>query len=364
MHTACKFEPEIAGKAAKLFEDTANTSCFGEVDKRKLRDIGIQGEFAKRFSEPKVFEEAKNIIRYCEDNGIRIITRESEEYPEYLLHTIAAPRLLFAKGEKLDLNRKVTVSVVGCRRPTDQGLIIARNIGKELGKAGIVTVSGMAEGIDAEAHWGALEGGGKTIAVLAGSVDNVYPKSNEKLYREIIKNGTVISERPPKTITKRYFYQQRNRIIVGLSRGTVFVEGDENSGTSMSARLALENNRDIFAVPGNIMNWQSNLTNRLISEGAIVVNKTEVPAEYYRQQNPEMVKVVARKAEQTRKYDGLMSEDEKVISFLRDKGSSATIEELSEVLDIEISVLSGRLTIMAIKGIIRQGSGNRYILCE
>lgn len=361
LHTVCDFDPELSAKALPVIEKRGVKFSSSELELMMLREIGISGEFAKRFTEPEFFKKAIEIIEYCKENGIRIITRDSEEYPQYLLNIDTPPRILFAKGEELKLNDVMAVSVVGTRKPSDQGRVAARGIGKRLAQNGIVTVSGMAEGIDAEAHWGALEGGGKTVAVLAGSTDTIYPKCNTKLYHEIIKNGTVLSERPPGTVAKRYFYQQRNRIIVGLSRGTVFVEGRERSGTSMTARLALENNRDLFALPGSPLNWQSELPNRMISEGAIVVNKLELPAEYYKEQNPELFRELSITQDVPRANEEFLSDDEKILNFLNEKGGSVRLEEMSEALGIAVNVLTGRLTVLCIKGRIRQESGNRYI---
>jgi DNA processing protein len=364
LHTICKFEPDIAMKMAPWFEKDTNKFTSGDMDRRFIEDIGLSGEFAKRISKPEFFKEASDIIDYCKDNGIRIITMESDEYPERLKNINIPPRILFAKGAKLCIDDEVGLSVVGSRKATDHGKSFARILGRTAAENNITVISGMAEGIDGQAHFGALDGGGKTIAVLAGSVDKIYPSCHEKLYRQILKNGgTILSERPPHTPVKRYFYQQRNRIVTGLGLGTVIVEGKEDGGTAITARLALEDNRDIFAVPGNPMLWQSQLPNRLISEGAIVVNNPEVPVCYYRDIYPQLVS--KRKVEEAiYRPEKLITEDEKILNFLRDNGGIANIESIAEKLGLGIGVLSGRLTILCIKGKLRQESGNRYVLTE
>ncbi|MDO4744543.1 MAG: DNA-processing protein DprA [Clostridia bacterium] len=365
LHTICKFEPDVATKIAPLFEQKTQKFTSGDIDRRLLENIGVSGEFAKRISEPEFFKEASDIIDYCNDNGIRIITMESEEYPERLKNINLPPRILFAKGAKLCLDNEVGVSVVGCRKPTDHGKSFARLLGKSMAANNITVISGMAEGIDGQAHLGALDAGGKTIAVLAGSVDHVYPACHEKLYREILQNGgTVLSERPPGTPVQKYFYQQRNRIIIGLSQGTVIVEGKEASGTSITARLALEENNDIFAVPGSPMLWQSGLPNRLISEGAIVVNTSDVPVCYYRDIYPERVLKRESGNQPAGKPEKLITEDERILEFLKDNGGISNIEKIAESLGLSVGVLSGRLTILCIKGKLRQESGNRYVLTE
>lgn len=366
LHTISKFEPEISEKIAPMFENDRRSFSSSDMDERFLEDMGISGEFAKRVSQPEFFKEARDIIEYCSSNGIRIITRDSSEYPSSLHNIAVPPRLLFAKGSQLDLRGRVAVSVVGCRKPTEHGKSFARLLGKTLAENNIAVISGMAEGIDGQAHQGALDAGGYTVAVLAGSVDEVYPKCHERLYREILENGgTIISERPPRTVTKKYFYQQRNRIITGLSKGTVFVEGKEASGTSITARHTLDNNKDVFAVPGNPLLWQSELPNRLISEGAIIVNTPMVPVEYYKEQYKELIfsKQTCKKTEKQPEIK-LISDDSAILDFLRDNGGIANIEQIAQALNLSVNILSGRLTILCIKGKIRQESGNRYVLTD
>lgn len=364
LHTICDFDPSLASKVVPRFERRELGFSSPELDMLELRDAGVSEKIVDRIGEPEYFKKATGIIEYCRDNGIRIITQKSEEYPDLLRSTCVAPRVLFAKGRKLDLNGGVSVSVSGSRKPTNQGKVMARGIGRSLAENGIVTVSGMAEGIDAEAHWGAIECGGITIAVLAGGVDMIYPKSNQKLYREIIKHGTVVSERPPGTVGKSYFYQQRNRLVVGLGLGTVFVEGEIKSGTSMTARLALDNNRDIFAVPGNPMNPNAGLPNQLISEGAVVVNDINVPAEYYRAQNPELFRMIPQIPVFEEPEKAVLTDEDKIVKYLREKGDAVALDKISEALGIAVSTLSGKLTVLAIKGIVRQESGNRYIIAK
>ncbi len=365
LHTVSRFEPDIAQRLAPLFKAQGHSFTSSDKDAEFIRDLGLSGEFERRLSNPEFFHEARYIIEYCKDNGIRIITQESGEYPRCLMNISMPPRLLFAKGAKLNADNELSVSVVGCRKPTEHGKSFAHLLGKTMGENGITVISGMAEGIDGEAHKGAIASGGKTIAVLAGSVDLIYPKCHEKLYRNILDNGgTILSERPPKTPVHKYFYQQRNRIITGLSKGTVVVEGKEGSGTSITARLALENNRDVFAVPGNPMLWQSSLPNRLISEGAEIVLSPDIPVLYYKEQFSHMLHKNSAILNADTSVGGVLSEDEKILTFLRDNGGIANIEQIADSVGISPNILSGRLTILCIKSKLRQESGNRYVLTE
>lgn len=364
LQSVCNFEPEIVEKAAVLFDGPQNRFSSPELDEQRLSRNGVPKDISRKISDGKYLELAEDIEEYCKQNHIRVITQDSDEYPKLLCHINTPPRILFAKGEKLNLNDGVSVSVVGSRKPTPGGKSVARQLGKDLGQNGITVVSGMAEGIDGEAHKGALEAGGKTVAVLAGSVDAIYPKSNEKLYYEILKTGTVISERPPGAVVKPYFYQQRNRIVVGLSQGTVVVEGKEKSGTAITARLALENNRDVFAVPGSLLNWQSELPNILASDGAIIVDKISRVSEYYRETRPDLFENKKNESKKREKLSGLSAEDEKILNFVIECGGVSSSEEMLEKTGIAPNVLSSRLTILCIRGILGQESGNRYVLLK
>ena len=365
LHSVCDFEPECVNAVLSVFENAENAFGAKAIDHERIKKTGIPKRFVKESADKYHVIKAERILEYCNKKGIRIITMESEEYPDCLKHIDLPPRILFAIGKRLNFKDNIGVSVVGCRRATPQGKNDAEQIGYTLAQNGITVVSGMAEGIDTEAHNGALRAEGTTVAVLAGAVDSIYPRSNKGLYYKIIENGTVLSERPPGTRVKRYFYQQRNRIIVGLSMGTVIVEGKVKSGTAITARLAIDNNRDVFAVPGKPTPWQSSLPNSMISEGAIIVSTLDVPAEYYKSRYPEMVRMQEKSKKtqnESKMITGLTNDDKKILDTLRENGGIANTEMIAEKSGIPISRLSGRLTILSIKGIIRQESGSRFVL--
>jgi len=365
LHTICDFEPETVEKAVVLFENTGRRFSSNMADRFKLAKAGVSSKLADRIGEAEYFKQAQEILEYCNNNDIRIIKQDSEEYPAALKHINSPPRILFAKGKRIDLNNNLCVSVVGSRKPTPQGKAVAHGIGKSLAAEGVVVVSGMAEGIDAEAHRGALDAGGKTVAVLAGSVDTIYPKSNQKLYYDILECGMIISERPPGTVVKPYFYQQRNRIVVGLSQGTVVTEGELSSGTAITARIAAENNRDVFAVPGNPLNTMAELPNCLIGEGAIIVDKIERPLEYYKETKAEYFeKSFPSKQEEVKRFEGFSDDDRAILGFIAERGGVADAEEMAEELGFSPSVLGTKLTVLCIRGVLRQESGNRYVVIK
>lgn len=365
LHTMCDFEPETVEKAVVLFENQGKRLSSNMADRFKLKNAGVSPKIADRIGDVEYFKKAQDILDYCNNNDIRIIEQSSEEYPEALKHINSPPRILFAKGKRINLNSNLCVSVVGSRKPTPQGKAVAREIGKSLGAEGIVVVSGMAEGIDTEAHRGAIDAGGTTVAVLAGSVDTIYPKCNQRLYYEILECGTVISERPPGTVVKPYFYQQRNRIVVGMSQGIVVVEGEIQSGTAITARLAAENGRDVFAVPGNPMVKMAELPNSLICEGAMIVDKIHRPLEYYKETKTEYFeKFLPSKQEEVKRFEGFSEEDKAILNFIVDCGGIANAEEITEALGISPSAMNTRLTVLCIRGVLRQESGNRYIVVK
>lgn len=360
LHAICKFEPDVAATVVSAFDGEETKLHSVEYEIERLKKMGLASEVAERLTDSSYFEQAKEIMEYCEKNDIRIITKDDKDYPEYLKNMEFPPRILFAKGEKINLNDSLCVSVVGCRKATPHGKEVARQIGYDLAKNGVVVVSGMAEGIDAEAHIGAIRAGGKTVAVLAGSVDGIYPKSNTKLYYQILKNGMIISERPPKSAVRKYYYRQRNRIVVGISKGVVIVEGDFGTGTSMTLGIATENNRDIFAVPGNPLVKQARLPNQLIDDGAVIVNRIDKVTEYYsdfcsknKTEEDEEPILPASKGN---------SVEQQILEFISDNGGEALNEEIAEGCNMPLSRLNSYLTILVIKGFLRQESGNRYIL--
>lgn len=200
-----------------------------------------------------------------------LVLREDAQYPPLLRQIAHPPHLLYAYGET-DLTDRFPVAVVGTRRASAYGLTHTREIAAELAQTGVCVVSGLALGIDAAAHTGALDGGGRTVAVLGSALDKPYPQENEPLMRRILESGgSVVSEYAPGTPPSRYSFLQRNRIIAGMCLGTLVTEGPRRSGALNTATRTLENGREVFALPGNVDSPGAQLPNMLISEGARLV---------------------------------------------------------------------------------------------
>lgn len=200
-----------------------------------------------------------------------LVLREDAQYPPLLRQIAHPPHLLYIYGET-DLTDRFPVAVVGTRRASAYGLTHTREIAAELAQTGVCVVSGLALGIDAAAHTGALDGGGRTVAVLGSALDKPYPQENEPLMRRILESGgSVVSEYAPGTPPSRYSFLQRNRIIAGMCLGTLVTEGPRRSGALNTATRTLESGREVFALPGNVDSPGAQLPNMLISEGARLV---------------------------------------------------------------------------------------------
>ncbi|MCI8332515.1 MAG: DNA-protecting protein DprA [Clostridiales bacterium] len=229
----------------------------------------------------KDLSRAEKLYDYCEEHDIFLLPYCHTRYPAKLRMIQNPPALLYCLGTLPDFNKHVMISAVGTRSCTDYGIKATHHICSGLARAGVIVVSGMALGIDAASHSAALHANGFTVAVLGSGVDVIYPKTNEALYHQICRQGLVMSEYPPLSSATRYTFPERNRIISGLSDGVLIVEADQKSGALITAKDALFQGRDLFAVPGSIFSPASRGPNQLIAEGAkLVTDAYDILAEY------------------------------------------------------------------------------------
>ncbi len=251
------------------------------MDKKALKKEKLTRKEVRLLSD-KDTTEAELTKERCMEVGIRILTYDSAFYPERLKQIADPPVVLYVRSkERINLNDKICIGMVGNRLMTNYGEQAALQIAGGLAEAGVVTVSGMARGIDSASHRGSLLKGGKTVAVLGCGADVVYPPENGALMQNIIENGMVVTEYPPGTPPVGKHFPVRNRLISGLSEGVVVVEAPKKSGSLITADLALKQNRHVFAVPGDITRKQSLGCNKLIGQGAILVNDaSDVLKEY------------------------------------------------------------------------------------
>jgi DNA processing protein len=216
----------------------------------------------------KSLEKVESITEACLRLGCRIIPFDDAGFPQRLRTIYAPPCVLYVLGELADVDDTVLIAIVGTRQITEYGMEAATKLAIGLASHGAVVVSGLALGVDTAAHRGALKGGGKTIAVIGCGLDINYPASNNELRRLIIAHGAIVSEYPPGTQPMSFTFPVRNRIIAGLSLGTVVVEAGSRSGALITAGLAVEMGRDVYAVPGSIFSPMSEGTNKLLRDGA------------------------------------------------------------------------------------------------
>lgn len=218
-------------------------------------------------------EAAEGECRAVRRAGATVVTLHSPDYPRTLLELPDAPPLLYVRGELR--GSETAVAIVGSRRASPYGIATTEKLARALARHGVTVVSGMARGIDAAAHRGSLAEGGRTIGVLGCGIDVVYPAENRSLFPEMAARGALVSEFPMGTLPMAENFPRRNRIISGISRGVLVVEAAEGSGSLITAQCALEQGRDIFAIPGNIHSMNSRGTHRLIKQGAKLVERVE-----------------------------------------------------------------------------------------
>lgn len=287
-----------------------------------------------------------------QDHGMRTISMNDPEYPDHLRELQGnAPETLYCLGD-LSLMRKLCVSVVGSRKASSYGIWAAYQSGKILAENGIVTVSGMAYGCDSAAHRGALENGGKTIAVLAGGVDVCYPKSNRPLYGEIIRSGLVISESSPGTPPLRGLFPLRNRIISALSEMVAVTEAGVHSGSLITAGFALDQGREVMAFPGNVTSPESLGCNLLIRDGAAPVT---APEDLILQLGLEPRQAGARSAE--------LSEAEAGILRIIRETMPASENLIAEKSGLDIGRVNAVVSILELRGFVFR-AGDRIMVAK
>ena len=220
----------------------------------------------------KNLARAEKIMEECEEMGIGMVTFGDAQYPSRLKYIADPPMVLYYKGKLPDFGQSAVIGVVGTRKASPYGLQTAKRLGFQIGSCGGMVVSGMAEGIDAYATRGALLAGGKVLGILGSGVDVVYPVKNRELFADMEQFGCLMSEYPPGTPPYKWNFPRRNRIISGMSNGVLVVEAPQKSGALITARAALEQGRDVFAVPGNIDVDTCVGSNALLREGAVAVS--------------------------------------------------------------------------------------------
>lgn len=316
---------------------------------------GIREDVARKIVRKEFVSDPSKTLKRLEALHVRVDTYADPSYPPALREIHDPPMVLYIKGRDI-LPRAVFIAVVGSRNPTPYGLKAAEKIGQGLARRGVGVVSGLARGIDSAAHWGSLGGRGFTAAVLGTGIDVLYPKSNKKLLDQIIEKGAAITEFPLGTPPEPKHFPIRNRIISGLSRGVVVVEATKNSGSLITASLALEQGREVFAVPGSIDSFKSTGCHFLIKQGARLVENADDILDELGLNYPHAAKT------DTFKENPLppMERNEKAIyDIIGDY--PIHIDQIAREGRLEPGEVSNVLTRMELKGIIRQLPGKMFV---
>lgn len=324
---------------------SAQEAWHASID--EWRDCGMTDKLCEAFLAVKRSIDIRRMIDEWEEQGIRICARGDEAYPKLLGEIFDPPNLLYYRGTipQSDL----CIGLVGSRRSTTYGRQAARKIASELTAAGAVVVSGAARGIDTASHLGALENG-KTIAVLGCGVDVTYPPENGKLLADIASQGAVISEYPPGTPPVPGLFPARNRIISGISRGLLVVEAAEKSGALITATYAMEEGRDVFAVPGSIFSATSVGTNRLIQDGVKpILCGQDILDEY--QITPEVAVI----------ENLLLTNEEEIVHTALQYDYAMSTEELANKTGLDVSRIAMAVLQLTLRGLVKEDSAQRYI---
>jgi DNA processing protein len=307
--------------------------------------------------------DAARELAAVQAHGCRLLTWDEPQYPSRLREIYDPPPLLYVIGNVELLNRH-SVAIVGARRPTPYGNQMAERLGKDLAQRGLAIASGLARGIDACAHKGALSApGGITIGVLGCGIDVVYPKENRKIFAEIQERGAIATEFPMGTFPAPQNFPIRNRMIAGMSLGVVVVEGAQYSGSLITARLAMEFGREVFAVPGNVTQPMSFGPNLLIKQGAkLVASWEDVVEELPTPVRAELLPVeIASQEERTALITGQLSASERILYGLLGTDQASPIDDLVELSGLSSSEVLASLFDLEMKGVVRQLPGKQFL---
>lgn len=316
-----------------------------------LISAGLPARVVENFLVVRKQVNLEVVMQRVADSGVQVITWDDAIYPRRLKEIDQPPPVLFVRGS-INVEDDWAVSVVGTRRVTPYGRQVASEIARYLAQNGVTVVSGLARGVDAIAHQTAMQAGGRTLAILGSGVDTIYPPEHRKLAEDISRQGAVMSDYPLGTQPESRNFPPRNRIIAGLSLATIVVEAGETSGALITAEFAVEQGRDVFAVPGSILTPQSEGTNRLIEQGARpLLRMSEILESLKLEQIPEK--------QASRKAIAASPEENRLLSCLTQ--DPRHIDEICALSGLPIQAVSATLTMMELKGLVTQVGGMNYV---
>ncbi len=357
---------------SKLLRKLKSPQAIFRSSATELEAAGLSPSQARNVASGCSFEDAVNQQSKMMSVGARLITINDSLYPQRLREIFDPPILLFALG-RTELMSSHSIAVVGTRRPTPYGMAATERLSADLAKAGLTVISGMAQGIDTAAHRAALDANGATVAVFGCGVDVLYPSSNRKLYQDIAQRGLLLSEFPMEAPAFPQNFPVRNRIVSGLSLGVLIVEGAQHSGSAITAKLAMDQGREVFAVPGNItskMSWGPNLLikeggAKLVQEWSDITNELPVAvrrdlvAKAQQQILPEVADSVAGTANAPE--EPMKALARRLLNFLK-VDVAQQLELLVESFeDVSSSELIGALFDLEMSGLVRQLPGKNFV---
>lgn len=347
--------PEIGPKRLQLLLNACGSlEAAWEADAGFLREIGLEeaptNNLVRLRARLNLDQELARVARI----GARLLTPDDEAYPALLRQVPDAPIVLYVRGALLPQDA-MALAIVGTRKATTYGRDVAAHLARQLARSGVTIVSGLAHGIDAAAHRGALEGGGRTIAVLGCGIDQIYPRDHSELAREIVERGALVSEFAIGTRPDARNFPRRNRIISGLSLGVLVAEAPDQSGALITASVAAEQGREVFAVPGSIFNPMSAGANHLIQDGAKLVTKVDdVLDELNIVQHNVETKTAAERIAPASEIEA------QLLQYL--SLEPVHIDDLARLCGLPITAVSSTLTLLELKGLARNVGHMQYSL--
>ncbi len=367
----------IAKAVARLSAEGGGAERVFEASLTELESVGLPARAAQFVFEGRALAAAEDEAQRVAAAGGCFLTREDADYPQRLLEIYDPPAVLWVRGDATLLARP-GIAVVGTRHPSPYGLGMAEMLARDLAHRRLTIVSGMARGVDSAAHKGALDAGGKTVAVWGTGIDVVYPKENKKLAERIVESGgTIVSEFALGTFPAPQNFPLRNRILSGMSVGVLVVEAGEYSGTRITARCAMEQNRDVYAVPGNVTNKNAWGPNTLIKQGAKLTATWEdvwedLPSTVKRELEAEMG--VAGPGESNAggaaslfndSDQRPLAEQERVVLERLRRDESMQLDELIEALEARLgsAEIFTALFELELRGQVKQMPGKNYVRC-
>lgn len=350
--------PQLRRRLLDHFETTTSVLAANEAALQEVPGVGRQ--LAAVITRHRQSGAAEQILRDCDRHGIGIVLESDPDYPRLLAQIADPPDLLFLRGQFQPCDG-LAIAVVGARHATAAGRRVAEQFAGGLARAGCTVVSGLARGIDAAAHRAALAAGGRTLAVLGSGLLEIYPPEHRSLAHEVADGGAVISELPPFTPPQAAAFPRRNRIVSGLSLGTVVVQASERSGGLITARLAGEQGRDVFAVPGPIDCRMSTGCHRLIRDGATLVTNVD---EILENLGPLFASVTDSAGRAVRhpaelQLDALQRQVITAIDTTSEDNRSSDIDAITVATGLESSQVLATLAALEIRRLIRRIPGNR-----